>query len=140
MNVLDMPAPQVDTPTQNQPSPTTIAETLDKAADLLEKGWRRFELWNFQAGPIETSDSFCALGAIKRIAGCGTVNGDTSVCMSLYTELEMRTINYLVTYARLVEPCRHPQGVIANWNNHSSQESVVATFRGAALKAYQQGI
>lgn len=126
-------APEV---THEPPKPTTIAETLDKAADLLEKGWIQNLLFNAEM------TSFCAIGAIGHVheihpnmtgglpAGRKRLADRAAAFLSRHLGLDATGIGI------------GQRNSIAYWNNASGrkQEEVVAAFRGAALEAYEQGV
>lgn len=112
--------------------PCPIAETLDKAADLLENGWIQNLLWD------ETRQNFCAIGAVYHTQDVhphqlDSFFGDKAIRMCHARE----AIEYAAKHAGFLNRTK-----LVSWNNHPDrkQEEVVAVFRGAALEAYSKGI
>lgn len=108
--------------------PTTIHETLFKAADLLEKGWIANMRWN----PARTH--YCALGAIQ------CADGSAGSSMDL-TDLERNSVLFL---AKQLE--RDPMSyyaaeyMVAVWSNEGPPSKVVSGFRRAAMVAEVLGV
>lgn len=108
------------------PKPTipTIADTLYQAADLLEKGWCIGTRFLYP-------DRYCALGAFDQVTGHFT-SRDEDPAVVFLAEYLIRVGFWPREWVSAT--------TVAQWNNRSTQDIVVSTFRQAADQAVLEGV
>lgn len=133
LDILTVTLPE-SAPTVNPVSePTPIADTLFKAADIMEKGWIPYYRWDTMLNnePITTGTRFCAIGAIARAMdknGHGWDEEERAVSDFLIDTLNLNPQPWYSVRQKSISD-------LANWNNSADQQTVVSGFRRAAMVA-----
>lgn len=123
----------------SMPKPLTIADTLYRAADLMEKGWMTNWLFDLQqtGGLLINATRFCAIGALMRV----TLPDDK--CYTTHPNISPSAdaaVRYVSKYLELTPRTNWIRSGVALWNNCNTQEIVVDTFRKVADKAVLEGV
>lgn len=134
LDPIEIPVPPVPVSTPQPTQPTTIADTLFQASDVLEKGWIR-EVRHHKG-------RYCALGAIERVHRIHWhefTAGLSTVTLNFLSDYLIST-NLCSLYVSPYDGQSSKVGTVCHWNNASNQATVVATFREAAEAARKLGV